>query len=298
MNKELRSILLLFITAAIWGFAMAFQREGSRYLTPFTFNACRFLMGGVALLPLMLRENRRQGSPLSRKDLLPGLILGCVLFLASLLQQMGVGQAGAGKAGFLTALYVVLVPLLALCAGRKTGLFTWLAPLIALPALYLLCVPRGESLSLAPSDGFLLLGAVFWALHILLTDHFVKKHAALKLCCIQFFFGTLLNAVCAALFESVAAENLLYALTPILYCGVMSTGVGYLLQTLGQKGCRPAAAALIMSLESVFCVIAGAVMLGESMDARGYLGCALMLAAVVLAQGGQLIPRKKEARHV
>lgn len=297
MNKALRS-MLLFVTAAIWGFAMAFQREGSRYLAPFTFNACRSLTGAAALLPLMLRENRRRQAPLTRRDMAPGLALGGVLFFASLLQQMGVGQAGAGKAGFLTALYVVLVPLLALCAGRKTGLFTWLALLIALPALYLLCVPRGEAFSLAPSDGFLLLGAVFWALHILLTDHFVKAHAALKLCCIQFFFAALLNAVCAALFEAVTAENLLHALAPILYCGVLSTGVGYLLQTLGQAGCRPAAAALILSLESVFCVIAGAVMLGETMDARGYLGCALMLAAVLLAQGGQLIPLKKEARHV
>ena len=298
MKKELRSMLLLLLTAAIWGFAMAFQREGSRYLMPFSFNACRFAVGALALLPLTIRENRRTGAPMQKSHLLPGALLGGVLFTASILQQMGVGDAGAGKAGFLTALYVVLVPVLGLFIGRKTGVLVWLSLLIALPALYLLCVPRGEKLSLAPSDGVLLLGAVFWALHILLTDHFVQRIPALKLCLIQFVFGAVLNGLCAALFETVTWDRLLHALVPVLYCGVLSTGVGYLLQTLGQTGCRPAVAALILSLESVFCVVAGALMLGERMDGRGYLGCALMLLAVLLAQGGGLLAPRKENAHV
>ncbi len=299
MNKEIRSMLLLLLTAAIWGFAMAFQREGSRYLPPFSFNACRFLLGGAAMLPLMLRENKHRASPLKQSDLLPGVALGAILFLASLLQQAGVSGAGAGKAGFLTALYVVLVPVMGLLAGKKTGLFTWLALGIALPALYLLCVPQGEKFTLAPWDGLLLLGAVFWALHILCTDQFVRRVSPLKLCLIQFFSGAALNFLCAALFEAFTPENLRHALIPVLYCGLLSTGLGYLLQTLGQAGCRPAPAALILSLESVFCVVAGAVMLAERMSGREYAGCALMLFAVILAQGGALIaPRKESLPHV
>ena len=298
MNREMRSALLLFLTAAIWGFAMAFQREGSRYLGPFAFNACRFLLGGCAMLPLMLRENKKQLSPLKKSDVLPGVILGAILFLASLLQQAAVGEAGAGKAGFLTALYVVLVPLLGIFVGKKTRLTTWLALGLALPALYLLCVPAGESFSFAPSDLLLILGAVFWALHILCTDHFVQRISALKLCAVQFFSGAALNLLCALLFESLSLQSVMRAAVPLLYCGLMSTGLGYLLQTVGQAECRPAFAALILSLESVFCVIAGALMLGERMEMRGYIGCVLMLLAVLLAQAGALLPARKENRHV
>ena len=298
MKNELRSAGLLFLTAAIWGFAMAAQREGSRYLQPFTFNACRFTLGALALLPLLPRENRREAVPFTARQAVSGVVLGVILFFASLLQQAGVGEAGAGKAGFLTALYVVLVPVLGVFLGKKTRITTWLALLLALPALYLLCVPRNEAFSLAASDGLLLAGAFFWAAHILATDHFVRFIPSLRLCAAQFVCGAALNWLCALLFETVSGENLLHALVPVLYCGVMSTGVGYLCQTLGQKGVRPAFAALIMSLESVFCVIAGALLLGERMDGRGYLGCALMLAAVLLAQLGSLFIPAKEENHV
>ena len=279
----------LVTTAAIWGFAMAAQREGSRYLSPFTFNAARFTMGALTMLPLMLRENKRTLSFLSGREAACGAVLSCILFCASLLQQMAVGEAGAGKAGFLTALYVVLVPVLGVFLGKKTGATTWLALLLALPALYLLCVPGGERFSLEGPDVLLLIGAFFWAAHILATDHFVRFVAPLKLCAVQFAAGAALNWLCALLFETITGENLLRALVPVLYCGILSTGVGYLLQTVGQRGCRPAFAALILSLESVFCIISGALLLGERMDGRGYLGCALMLLAVLLAQGGGLL---------
>ena len=298
MKHEIRSAALLFLTAAIWGFAMAAQREGSKYLSPFTFNACRFTLGALAMLPLMLRENKKNGTPLTRREIASGAVLGGILFIASLLQQMGVGEAGAGKAGFLTALYVVLVPVLGVFIGRKTRATTWLALALALPALYLLCVPKGETFSLAGSDAVVLAGAFFWAAHILATDHFVLSVSALKLCAVQFIAGAALNWVFALALEPIAGENLLRALVPVAYCGLMSTGVGYLCQTLGQKGCRPAFAALILSLESVFCVIAGALLLGEQMDARGFIGCALMLAAVLLAQAGAMLPGKtKDAGH-
>ena len=298
MKNEIRSAALLFLTAAIWGFAMAAQREGSKYLSPLTFNACRFTLGALVMLPLMMRESRKTGEPLQKREALRGAALGAVLFLASLLQQMSVGEAGAGKAGFLTALYVVLVPVLGVLAGKKTRVTTWLALLLALPALYFLCVPKGEAISLAASDSVLLISAVFWALHILLTDEFVKTIAPLKLCVVQFAAGAALNWIGALLFESIPAENLLRALVPVFYCGVMSTGVGYLCQTVGQRGCRPAFAALILSLESVFCVIAGALLLGERMDFRGYLGCGMMLLAVLLAQAGALLVPAKEETHV
>lgn len=291
-QNELRSAALLLLTAAIWGFAMAFQREGSRYLQPFTFNAARYTVGIVSLTPLLLREIKTTGKPLRAKEALKGAVQGVALFLASFLQQSAVGEAGAGKAGFLTALYVVMVPVLGVVIGKRTQITTWLALLVALPALYLLCVPAGERLSLAPSDSVLLLSSVVWAVQILCMDHFVQSVSPLKLCTMQFVSAVILNWIFAFLLERPSWENLSRALIPILYTGVMSTGVGYLFQAMGQKGCRPAFAALIMSLESVFCVIAGAIMLGERMDARGYIGCGLMLAAVLLAQAGGLLRLK------
>ena len=298
MKKELRSGAMLLTTAVIWGFAMAAQREAARFLSPFTFNAARFTLAALSLLPLMLLDNRRRGERLQKRDFLAGAATGSVLFIASLLQQAAVGEAGAGKAGFLTALYVVLVPVLGVFMGKKTAGATWLALLLAIPALYLLCVGEDEAFRLAPSDGVLLLSAVFWALHILTTDHFAASVSALKLCTVQYAVGAALNWAFALIFETTPPENILPALWAVAYCGVLSTAVGYTLQTLGQKNCRPAVAALILSLESVFCVVAGALLLGERMSPRGYLGCGLMLLAVALAQTGALLPGRKEKKHV
>ncbi len=298
VKHELRCALLLFLTAAIWGFAMAFQREGSRYLQPFTFNAARYTVGILSLLPLLMREIKTTGKPLTRKEALKGAAQGLALFLASFLQQSAVGEAGAGKAGFLTALYVVMVPALGTLIGKRTQITTWLALLVALPALYLLCVPKGETLTLTASDSILLLSSVVWAVQILCMDHFVQSVSPLKLCTMQFVSAVILNWIFAFVIERPTWENLMRALVPILYTGVMSTGVGYLFQAMGQKGCRPALAALIMSLESVFCVIAGAVMLGERMDSRGYIGCAMMLAAVLTAQAGGFMRWKGGSGHV
>lgn len=305
-KKEIRAAGLLFLTAVIWGFAMAAQRHGSQFLSPFTFNACRFILGGCAMLPLMLGERKRalkagKKQPLlSIREVMAGCIAGAALFIASFLQQTGVGDAGTGKSGFLTALYVVLVPVMGVFLKKKTGIFTWLSLLLALPALYLLCIKKGERFSLAPADFVVLLGAFFWAGHILITDHFIRSVSAAKLCTVQFFSGTVLNLICALLFErdSITLSNLSNALWAVCYCGLLSTGLGYLLQSLGQKDCPPAYAALILSLESVFCVIAGALLLHEQMDARGYIGCGMMLLSVLLAQAGDLFKPKKEEAHV
>lgn len=311
MNKQVRSSLLLLLTAAIWGFAMPAQRAGSEFLSPMTFNALRTLLGLFMMLPLMLWQEKKSPAPFSRRDVLAGCVTGAVLFIAALLQQMGVsvslGNAAAqaagdgtdaGKAGFITALYVVLVPVLGVFIRKKTGIFTWLSLLLAVPALYLLCMEPGKAFSLQPSDAMLLVGAVFWALHILVTDHFVETVRPLRLCVVQFAVGALLNGVCALLMEDMSQQQVVKGLWAVAYCGIMSTGVGYTLQTLGQKDCHPALAALILCLESVFCVIGGALMLGETMEMEGYLGCVLMLLAVVLAQGSVLLKKQEGVKHV
>lgn len=298
MKKKIRACLLLFLTTVIWGFAMAQQREGSRYLEPFTFNACRFTLGALVMLPLLLREEKKTGRQMQKHDVFAGIIVGLSLFAASFLQQFGVGETGAGKTGFLTALYVVLVPLLGVFLGKKTHWIHWLALLMALPALYLLCVGENERFSLAPMDILLLISALCWAVQILLTDRFARNIPAVTLCTVQFILCALLNWVCAFTMENVHIENILIALVPVFYCGVFSTAVGYTLQTVGQKECPPSLAALILCLESVFCVIAGAILLGERMTARGYWGCALMLLAVLIAQCGHFMNPAKENGHV
>lgn len=301
MNKQLRASLLLLLTAAIWGFAMATQRVGSQHLSPLTFNALRTTMAFLVFLPLVMHQEKKHPAPFGKKDVFAGCATGAVLFIAALLQQMGVsGPDGtdAGKAGFITALYVVLVPVLGVFVKKKTGVFTWLSLLIAIPALYLLCMTEGAAFTLVPSDAALLVGAVFWALHILVTDHFVETVQPLRLCLIQFAVGALLNWLFAFLTEDMSRQDILGGLWAVAYCGILSTGVGYTLQTIGQKECHPALAALILCLESVFCVISGALLLNEQMTTWGIIGCGMMLCAVVLAQGGTLLSERKAKKHV
>ena len=295
MKKELRAALILLFASVIWGFSMPIQREADRFLSPMTFNACRFTLAAIVVLPFALTDCRKKADPLRKKEVLPGILLGLALFLSALFQQIGVGESGAGKAGFLTALYVVLVPICGIFFGKKTGLTTWLALLIALPALYLLCVPKNEAFRLAPSDGAILLGSVGWTAHILMTDSFVKKISPLKLCSVQFASAAAFNWIGAVLTEKITPGALGSALLPIVYCGVLSTGFGFVCQGVGQKDCRPAIASLIMSMEAVFSLIGGALLLGERMETRGLIGCALMFLAVLLAQAGALFGGKKNA---
>lgn len=285
-KRELRALLLLLLCSAIWGFAFAAQREASRFLQPFTFGAARFYLGAAALLPLVLSRDKKSGrEKLSRKDFVAGSIVGCALFLGSTLQQKGVSLTSAGQAGFLTTLYVVFVPVVGIFFGRKTGLKTWLALLLSVPALYLLCM-TDEGFHIREGDAWVLLSVIFWTAHILITDHFVLKCDPLHLCVAQFFVCGCLNLVCSLIFEPGNFQNLASAILPVLYVGVMSTGVAYTLQAVGQRDAKPAHAALVMSMESVFSVIAGALILGETLSGRAYIGCALMLTAVILSQFG------------
>ncbi len=293
MKTEIKAALILLFASVIWGFAMAVQRIAGNYLQPMTFNACRFTLAAAVILPITFFESRKNNAPIKKNELLPGVLLGLALFLSALFQQIGVGESGAGKAGFLTALYVVLVPVCGIFFKKKTRFTTWLALLLALPALYLLCVPKGEKFYLAPSDAAVLLGSVGWTAHILLTDTFVKRISPLKLCGVQFASAALFNWIGAALTETIAFENIIATLLPIAYCGVLSTGFGFVAQGIGQKGCRPALASLIMSMEAVFSLLGGVILLGERLSARALAGCALMFLALLLAQAGELAGLKK-----
>ena len=291
--REIRAIFILLLTAGIWGFAFAAQRQASLYLSPFTFGAARFLMGAAALYLFVLPKDKKSGKRFTKKEWINGAIVGAALFAAATLQQIGIGMTSAGQAGFLSALYVVLVPIIGLLFGRKTNGATWLALLLAVPALYLLCMTDGGFV-LSVGDAWLLSSAVFWALHILFTDRFVQGADPLHLCVSQFLFCGVLNLVCALLFETTTAENMQNAFLSVLYVGLMSTAVAYTLQAIGQRDAKPAHAALVLSMESVFSVIAGALLLGERMTTPAYFGCALMFAAVVLSQ----LKSAKEESHV
>ncbi|MFI4859291.1 MAG: DMT family transporter [Phycisphaerales bacterium JB063] len=313
-NLHLRSDALLLITAAIWGTAFVFQEYAVEAgLQPFAFNAMRFALGGAVLLPLvvvMRRRTRRvllgstpdRGTSRRAADgrarpssagggfllLLGGGLMGVVLAAASALQQAGLGDAEttAGKGGFITGLYVVLVPVLGMVVGRRTGRWVWVGVGLALVGLFLLSINLDQATpTMSRGDGLVLTGTLFWAVHILLIDHFSKRCDALMLSVIQFFIGALLCAVGGWLLgEQVTPRQLAAGWHAIAYCGVMAVAVAYTLQVVAQRGAHPTAAAVILSSEVLFAALGGAVLLGETMPARGYLGCGLMLAGMLISQ--------------
>jgi len=284
--------LLLLLASAIWGFAFVAQRVGMRHVGPLTFNAVRFALGAVALAPLLrirsgrfavLNETPRPSSGARAwTPLKAGLATGLLLFGGSTLQQIGVVYTTAGKAGFITSLYVVFVPLLGLFWGQRTGRWTWLGAVAAAAGLYLLSA-RGVW-SIALGDGLVLLGAIFWAGHVLLVGHLVGCQPALRLAISQFAVCSVLSLFGALVFESMAWPAIRAAAVPILYAGLLSVAVAYTLQVIGQRHARPAPAAIILSFEAVFAAVGGWIILGETMSLRGLAGAALMLAGVVLAQ--------------
>ena len=285
MKRETRALWILLLTAAIWGFAFTAQKTGAESLPVFTFGAWRYIAGAAALYLVTLPVRRKKRlPPMDRKAVLPGMLLGTVLFCAANLQQQGVATIGPGKCGFLTTLYVVLVPVLgAMLFRKRTHAGTWLALPLAVVSLYLLC---GTEDSLTPTQGDLLAlgGSVFWALHILFTDRYTGGLEAIDLCSVQFFWCGLMDLCFALLTEKAAIGDAAAVWPQLLYLSVLSTAGGYTLQTIGQKDARPAHAAIVLSMESVFSALGGAVFLGERMRPAGYLGCALMLAAVLISQ--------------
>ena len=281
-----RSNLLLTLAAVIWGLAFVAQRVGMEYVGPFTFNGVRFALGALSLAPLLLyfKPSAPAGAAVcSRKTVFAaGICAGLLLFSGASLQQVGLIYTTAGKAAFITCLYIILVPLAGRFLGQRTDAATWLGSLLAMSGLYLLCVKEG--FSIAFGDLLQLIGAFFWTGHILLIDHFSAKVNALQLCCIQFITCASLSLLTALCFESITLVGLQQALIPILYGGLLSVGVAYTLQVVGQRHASPAHAAIILSMETVFAAIGGYLLLDETLGLPELTGCALMLAGMLLAQ--------------
>ena len=292
-NKELESSLLLLLAAAIWGFAFVAQRVGAKYVGSFTFNGVRFALGCISLIPLIIYfkhksreknelENDKLGKSAQLSTIKAGIIAGVVIFIASSLQQIGLEETTAGKAAFITGFYIVLVPFLGILLKHKIHKSTWIAAAFGIIGLYLLSITSDFTIS--RGDLLELIGSLFWAIHILLIDRFTQKMDALKLSFIQFATCSILSMGFALVLENISLIGLSQALVPILYGGIASVGIAYTLQVVGQKHAKPSHAAIILSMESVFASIGGLILLGEIMGVKGYIGCALMLAGMLLSQ--------------
>lgn len=286
-----KNAFMLFLTAFIWGTAFVAQSVGMDYLGPFGFNGIRSLIGGVALLPciyILGKINKNSNEKGDVKTLAAGgICCGLALFAASSMQQIGIQYTTAGKAGFITAFYIVLVPVFGIFLGKKTGWKIWLAVALELAGLYFLCIT--ESFSVGRGDIYVFIGALLFTVHILVIDYFAPRTDGVKMSCIQFFVAGILSMFPMAAFETTTVEGIMRSWGPLLYAGVLSCGVAYTLQIIGQKNMNPTVASLILSLESCISVLAGWVILGEQLSVREGVGCILMFAAIVLAQ----IPEKQ-----
>lgn len=297
--KQMKNNAMLLLTALIWGCAFVAQSVGMDYVGPFTFNCVRCLIGSVVLIPvIVLMDRMKKKSGMSeaeiRKErgdtrtiLTGGICCGVVLAAASSLQQFGILFTTVGKAGFITAMYIVLVPILGIFVGKKIRPLILVCVVIAVAGLYFLCMT--EQLSLGKGDLFVLLCAFVFSVHILVIDHFSPLVDGVRMSAIQFLTAGLLCAVPMLVWERPVMGEILTAWMPILYAGVMSCGVAYTLQILGQKHADPAVASLLLSLESVFSVLAGWVILGQSLNGKELFGCVLMFVSIILAQ----LPEKK-----
>lgn len=289
--------MLLLLTALVWGVAFVAQRQGGASAGPYTFNCIRSFLGGLVLLPVIpfldryTAGKKPQSTQDKRRLVVGGALCGLVLFVASTFQQLGMYHGTtAGKAGFLTACYILLVPVLGMLFGRRCRWNVWIGILTAVVGLYFLCLTNGFSLQL--SDGLVLLCAVCFSVHIMVVDHFSPLVDGVRMSCIQFFVCGVCGVIPMLAIEipQIGAAAWLHSLgsidvwIPILYAGIMSCGVGYTLQIVGQNGINPAIASLLMSLESVFSVLAGMLILHETMSGREILGCVLVFAAVIFAQ--------------
>ena len=296
MKKEtstLKNSLLLLLTATIWGVAFVAQSVSMDYIGGFTFNAIRNIIGAITLVPVILifskqdpaAEQNPADRQQARKTLITGgICCGILLCLASNFQQFGIKYTTVGKAGFITACYIIIVPIIGIFLKKKCGPFIWIAVLLSLGGLYLLCISPGEGFSIGKGDTLVLICAVLFSFHILTVDHFSPLVDGVKMSCIQFLVCGILSGIPALIFENPNITNILQAWIPILYAGILSCGVAYTLQIVGQKGMNPTVASLIMSLESCISVIAGWLILGQNLSGREIFGCVLMFGAIMLAQ--------------
>lgn len=290
----IQSSLMLFLAAVIWGVAFVAQSVGMDYMGPLTFNGARFLIGGAVLLPLIWYRDKKGGeacSACSKKELLTGgICCGLALCAASLLQQYGIMYTTVGKAGFITTLYIIIVPVCGIFLHKKIGAKIWAAAVTAVIGMYLLCISGGFSLS--RGDSLVLMCAFVFSLHILVVDHFSPKMDSVKLSCIQFLTSGVICTAGALFLEKPSMGALAAGWMPVLYAGVLSCGVAYTLQVVGQKKVEPTVTSLILSMESVVSVLAGWLLLEQKLSARELAGCALVFAAVILVQ----LPDKKTGK--
>lgn len=302
MNKT-KNTFLLFLTAFICGVAFVAQSVGMDYVGPWTFNASRFIIGAVFLIPCIafldaLKKKEAASSGISSEESAPkdtktlligGLCCGIAIAVASTLQQYGISMTTVGKAGFITALYIVIVPILGIFLKKKPRLIIWVSVVLALAGLYFLCMT--DSLSFSKGDTMVLLCALVFSLHILIIDYFSPKVDGVRMSCIQFFVASIICGIPALILEHPQFSSLVAAWAPILYAGILSCGVAYTLQIVAQKNYDPTIASLILSLESVFSVLAGWVILHQALSPREILGCVLVFIAIILVQ----LPEKKKS---
>jgi drug/metabolite transporter (DMT)-like permease len=287
MTNKLRSDLLLLLAAIIWGFAFVAQRSGMSYMGPFTFNGIRFTMGAVVLLPFLLRRRKEmllfpdEKNP--RRKLLAGIIAtGLILFLGAAFQQSGIQHTTAGKAGFITGLYVVFVPVVGLAFGQKTRLMVWAGMLFAATGLYFLSIKSG--FTMAPGDFLVFLCAVTFTFHVLIVGWLSPRTDTFLLAVIQFGICGIINLILAFSFETIIWSSIAQAWMILLYGGLLSVGVGFTLQVFAQKSAHPAYVSIILSLESVFAAFGGWLLLGEILTLRQMAGCLLMLTGMIIVQ--------------
>lgn len=290
MKQQIKSSLILLLTATIWGVAFVAQSVGMEYIGPFTFNAIRCVLGGLVLIPviLVLKKKKETGAENQEKEdkktlWAGGIACGVILCIASNLQQFGIMEASVGKSGFFTALYIVMIPVIGIFIGKRPGIKLWFCVALAVVGMYLLCMKDG-SFTIERADIMLLLCALAFSFHILVVDYFSPKVDGVKMSWIQFFVCGVLSAVGMLFTETPDISNIQAAWLPLLYAGLLSCGVGYTLQIVGQKGINPVIASLIMSLESVISALAGWVILGQVLSPKEILGCVLMFVAIIITQ--------------
>ena len=307
-THKLRNTFFLLLTAMIWGAAFVAQSVSMDYIGPFTFICLRSVIGGLFLIPVIIvldgirkKSQNESANAVSAENILHieteekqrlswknkqliegGIVCGIFLFFANCFQQTGIQYTTVGKAGFITTFYIIIVPLIGLFFKKYCGILTWIGVVIALAGLYFLCIT--QKLTIQRGDALILCCSVLYAGQILAIDHYNPFVDGVKMSCIQFLTGGVLGAVFMFLFENPSLALILSAAGPILYTGIMSTGVGYTLQIVGQKGLNPTVAALILSLESVFSALSGYVFLHQVLTTKELIGCALMFIAIVLAQ--------------
>jgi drug/metabolite transporter (DMT)-like permease len=287
--RHIKSELILLLAAVIWGFAFVAQLVGMEYVGPFTFNGIRFILGAFVLLPFLVirwRKNPRfaaiQYAPLRSKLLWGSLATGLLLFGGVALQQLGLQQTTAGKAGFITGMYVVFVPIAGIFTGHHTNAVMWIGALLAFSGLYFLSM--SGHLSFAPGDQLVFLCAIVFTFHVILIAWLSPHMDSFLLAFIQFIICAILNLVAAFMLEQISCTSILQAWLPIVYGGVLSVGVAYTLQVMAQKTAHPVHASIILSLEAVFAVLGGWMLLDETLTLRMIFGCLLMLTGMIISQ--------------